>query len=290
MRDNVQARKNALSASNPSNGPPASAISAQEPMSNSEASMIPRTEPSSADIKQSTDLDAGSIDANGPNKIDDPVEATDPGIRNGESSDARTAGSEDTNSDASDFKDVIAGILLGLNDASADQTPWLHVESYDIKQFAAPPDPSGFFAELKELDRIKSDYVERQHRRLEEVRRQDAEYMASLEASGKALSGPSRARKFRATVKEATERHFAKTVGFFAYTNHCAACRRRVFSAAPRDRGYRRPDWEAEDADPFAPQVVLAQGRAVDVVERPCRCRHCFAEVGLRCVVAGRLM
>ncbi|TRM56103.1 hypothetical protein BD626DRAFT_576117 [Schizophyllum amplum] len=212
MRDNVQARKNALSASNPSNGPPASAISAQEPMSNSEASMIPRTEPSSADIKQSTDLDAGSIDANGPNKIDDPVEATDPGIRNGESSDARTAGSEDTNSDASDFKDVIAGILLGLNDASADQTPWLHVESYDIKQFAAPPDPSGFFAELKELDRIKSDYVERQHRRLEEVRRQDAEYMASLEASGKALSGPSRARKFRATVKEATERHFAKTV------------------------------------------------------------------------------
>lgn len=214
MRDNVQARKNALSASNPSNGPPASAISAQEPMSNSEASMIPRTEPSSADIKQSTDLDAGSIDANGPNKIDDPVEATGPGIRNGESSDARTAGSEDTNSDASDFKDVIAGILLGLNDASADQTPWLHVESYDIKQFAAPPDPSGFFAELKELDRIKSDYVERQHRRLEEVRRQDAEYMASLEARGQALFGPSRARKFRATVKEATERPFAKTVGF----------------------------------------------------------------------------
>ncbi|KAL1752140.1 hypothetical protein FB107DRAFT_220571 [Schizophyllum commune] len=81
----------------------------------------------------------------------------------------------------SDFKDVVAGILLGINTASSN-LPWLHVESYDIRQFDAPPDPTGFFEELKKLEKIKTDYVERQKARLEEVKRQDAEYIASIEA------------------------------------------------------------------------------------------------------------
>ncbi|KAL1724866.1 hypothetical protein EV714DRAFT_222373 [Schizophyllum commune] len=85
----------------------------------------------------------------------------------------------------SDFKDVVAGILLGINTASSN-LPWLHVESYDIRQFDAPPDPTGFFEELKKLEKIKTDYVERQKARLEEVKRQDAEYIASIEARRKA--------------------------------------------------------------------------------------------------------
>ncbi|KAI5891940.1 uncharacterized protein SCHCODRAFT_02541155 [Schizophyllum commune H4-8] len=85
----------------------------------------------------------------------------------------------------SDFKDVVAGILLGINTASSN-LPWLYVESYDIRQFDAPPDPTGFFEELKKLEKIKTDYVERQKARLKEVQRQDAEYIASIEARGRA--------------------------------------------------------------------------------------------------------
>ncbi|TRM56105.1 hypothetical protein BD626DRAFT_576119 [Schizophyllum amplum] len=132
-------------------------------------------------------------------------------VNAGRNFDARVDG--DSSSSSSNFKDVIAGILLGLN-AAEDDLPWLHVESYDIKQFEAPPDPTGFFEELKELERIKSDYIERQKQRLEEVKQQDAAYMATLAAHGQALSGMSRGRAFVARVKKTSARPMRKTAGF----------------------------------------------------------------------------
>ncbi|KAL1724867.1 hypothetical protein EV714DRAFT_278119 [Schizophyllum commune] len=78
--------------------------------------------------------------------------------------------------------------LLGLNELEK-QLPWVKIESYDIRQFDVPPHPSGFFEELKELERIRKDYIERQKKRLEDVRRRDADYMASIEARGRSNSG-----------------------------------------------------------------------------------------------------
>ena len=65
--------------------------------------------------------------------------------------DARASASSESSYE-SDFKDVVAGILLGINTASSN-LPWLHVESYNIRQFDAPPDPTGFFKELKKLEK-----------------------------------------------------------------------------------------------------------------------------------------
>ncbi|KAL1689748.1 hypothetical protein GGG16DRAFT_57194 [Schizophyllum commune] len=79
--------------------------------------------------------------------------------------------------------------LLGLNELEK-QLPWVKIESYDIRQFDVPPHPSVFFEELKELERIRNDYIERQKKRLEDVRRQDADYMGSIEARGRSVSGP----------------------------------------------------------------------------------------------------
>ncbi|KAL1752139.1 hypothetical protein FB107DRAFT_277996 [Schizophyllum commune] len=78
--------------------------------------------------------------------------------------------------------------LLGLNELEK-QLPWVKIESYDIRQFDVPPHPSGFFEELKKLERIRNDYIERQKKRLEDVQRQDADFMASIEARGRSVSG-----------------------------------------------------------------------------------------------------
>ncbi|KAL1724868.1 hypothetical protein EV714DRAFT_278120 [Schizophyllum commune] len=84
-------------------------------------------------------------------------------------------------------EDMLAA-LLGLNELEK-QLPWVKIESYDIRQFDVPPHPSGFFEELEELDRIRNDYIERQKKRLEDVQRQDADFMASIEARGRSVSG-----------------------------------------------------------------------------------------------------
>ncbi|KAL1715313.1 hypothetical protein EV715DRAFT_294319 [Schizophyllum commune] len=81
--------------------------------------------------------------------------------------------------------------LLGLNELE-EQLPWIKIESYDIRQFDVPPHPSGFFEELKELKRIRTDYVERQRKRLERVQRQDDDYMASIEARRRSAAGPAK--------------------------------------------------------------------------------------------------
>ncbi|KAL1664158.1 hypothetical protein GGF50DRAFT_115371 [Schizophyllum commune] len=91
-------------------------------------------------------------------------------------------------SSASGPEGVLAA-LLGLSELEK-QLPWVKIESYDIRQFDVPPHPSGFFEELKELERIRNDYIERQKKHLEDVQRQDADFMASIEARGRSVSGP----------------------------------------------------------------------------------------------------
>ncbi|KAI5834345.1 hypothetical protein K523DRAFT_348118 [Schizophyllum commune Tattone D] len=96
-----------------------------------------------------------------------------------------------SDSDASSISgpEGMLAALLGLNELEK-QLPWVKIESYDIRQFDVPPHPSGFFEELKELKRIRDDYIERQKQRLEDVQRKDADYMASIEARRRSVSGP----------------------------------------------------------------------------------------------------
>ncbi|KAL1675301.1 hypothetical protein EV122DRAFT_281224 [Schizophyllum commune] len=120
----------------------------------------------------------------------------------------------DSGSSTSHPEDMFAA-LLGLNELGK-QLPWVKIESYDIRQFDMPPHPSGFFEELKELERIRNDYIERQKKRLEDVRRQDADYMASIEARGRSVSGPASQPLF---AKLAT---LTKRVGHILSRGSCA--------------------------------------------------------------------
>ncbi|KAI4520560.1 hypothetical protein K525DRAFT_203380 [Schizophyllum commune Loenen D] len=113
-----------------------------------------------------------------------PVMASPPSAR---ASRKRDGSNSDSGSSTPGPEGMLAA-LLGLNELEK-QLPWVKIESYDIRQFDVPPHPSGFFEELKELKRIRNDYIERQKKRLEDVQRQDADFMASIEARGRSVSG-----------------------------------------------------------------------------------------------------
>ncbi|KAI5891941.1 uncharacterized protein SCHCODRAFT_02541156 [Schizophyllum commune H4-8] len=125
-----------------------------------------------------------------------PIVAETPTVRPSPAAQAtqeRQGSGSDSGSDAcsvSGPEDMLAA-LLGLDELEK-QLPWVKIESYNIQRFDVPPHPSGFFEELKELERIRSDYIERQKKRLEDVQRQDADYMASIEARGRPVSGPAK--------------------------------------------------------------------------------------------------
>ncbi|TRM70634.1 hypothetical protein BD626DRAFT_478095 [Schizophyllum amplum] len=54
--------------------------------------------------------------------------------------------------------------------------------SYDLSLVDSPPDPAGYFKEVEAIIQIEEDFKQRMLRNIEQVKRQDQEYIASLDA------------------------------------------------------------------------------------------------------------
>ncbi|KAL1664160.1 hypothetical protein GGF50DRAFT_55427 [Schizophyllum commune] len=142
-------------------------------------------------------------------------------------------GGSSTSSSTSGPEAMLAA-LLGLNELE-EQLPWIKIESYDIRQFDVPPHPSGFFEELKELKRIRTDYVERQRKRLERVQRQDDDYMASIEARRRSAAGPAKPTLLaRFSTSTST---YTTSNGLSAYANQAIERVKLLMSRRSRAKG-----------------------------------------------------
>ncbi|KAI4520559.1 hypothetical protein K525DRAFT_203387 [Schizophyllum commune Loenen D] len=146
--------------------------------------------PAAVPLSNGHAFDSQGTDSAPSGELSPPSAAAVPPSPAAQATSERKGSDSNSGSDASSASgpEGMLAALLGLNELEK-QLPWVKIESYDIRQFDVPPHPSGFFEEPKELERIRNDYIERQKKRLEDVRRQDADYMASIEARGRSYSG-----------------------------------------------------------------------------------------------------
>ncbi|KAL1745060.1 hypothetical protein HDZ31DRAFT_37213 [Schizophyllum fasciatum] len=84
----------------------------------------------------------------------------------------------ETEEDNSDVRDVMEAFAVQFSNPSVQPLG-----------FEAPPHASGFLTEIAELQRIKSDYHARLKARRAQVERDDANYIASIEAKGHSVEG-----------------------------------------------------------------------------------------------------
>ncbi|TRM70620.1 hypothetical protein BD626DRAFT_449235 [Schizophyllum amplum] len=93
------------------------------------------------------------------------------------------ASAEDEPEDAQgdDFGAAVLAAMIGHEQDGGVLRMVLNV-SYDLSLVDSPPDPTGYFKEMEAIAQIEEDFKQRMLRNIEEVKRQDEEYMASLAA------------------------------------------------------------------------------------------------------------
>ncbi|TRM70633.1 hypothetical protein BD626DRAFT_31450 [Schizophyllum amplum] len=97
--------------------------------------------------------------------------------------------------DDDDFGLAILTAMIGHEDEGGMLRMVMNV-SYDLSLVDSPPDPAGYFKEVEAVIQIEEDFKQRMLRNIEQVKRQDQEYIASLDArsvlkaSGAEKEGP----------------------------------------------------------------------------------------------------
>ncbi|KAL1699664.1 hypothetical protein EV121DRAFT_295960 [Schizophyllum commune] len=111
---------------------------------------------------------------------------------------------------------------------SEELSPFLRF-TYDLSSFDSPPDPTGFFEELKELRGIYQRHLDRRHNEvidlIEQANVVDETHMAKLKAKGLRVEGPKKSRGLRRLSRHYVDLALNRTHRLFpprlrAFTRH----------------------------------------------------------------------
>ncbi|TRM70629.1 hypothetical protein BD626DRAFT_449245 [Schizophyllum amplum] len=113
-------------------------------------------------------------------------------------------GQEEDDDDDDDFGLAILTAMLGHQEDGGMLRMVMNV-SYDLSLVDSPPDPAGYFKEVEAIIQIEEDFKQRMLRNIEQVKRQDEEYITSLQTAQHAAKAPTDEHNTKAPIDEKAE-------------------------------------------------------------------------------------